>query len=323
MLIDNYQRAITCLRVSVTDRCNLHCTYCSPDKPNYVAVNKLLTVSEIKKIVDAAVQIGINSIRITGGEPLMRPDLDQIIGEISGIPGISDIGITTNGILLEKYAAKLAKAGLKRVNISLDTLDQDKFKTITKSGLFNKTWNGILAAEAAGLKPIKINSVIIRDLNDHELETLASLTITHPWHIRFIEYMSLGKYPNMNHQKDKHISLQEMIEKLSKLNIYAVDKIPGTCPVISYQIPGAKGTIGFIAPIGKKFCSDCNRLRLTSDGFLRTCLLHDREIYIRDSIDSRDAIIRNFELAARIKPEGHLLEYGISPKKRRMQQIGG
>jgi cyclic pyranopterin phosphate synthase len=328
VLIDSFNRKITCLRISVTDRCNLRCVYCSPEHPdNTVRKNPLLTIEEIKKIVEAATEVGINTVRITGGEPLLRSDLDQIIGVVSKIPGIQDVGITTNGVLLEKYATRLAQAGLKRVNISLDTLDPIKFKSITRIGNFNKTWNGIQAVEASGMKPIKINSVIMRGINDDELESLASLTIHNPWHIRFIEFMSLidqsGYDNSKSDQQTKYISMHEMIERLSGLKIKPAEKIPGTCPVITYRIPGAEGTIGFIAPIGKKFCENCNRLRLTADGFIRTCLLNDIEIYLRDSLDSKEKIIRQLEFAAKSKPEGHRLEHGQIPGKRNMQQIGG
>lgn len=326
-MIDSYNREITCLRISVTDHCNLRCVYCSPEKPEYVAGKSLLSPTEIRKIVEIAVEKGVDTIRITGGEPLMRTDLDQIIGEINEIQGVRDIGITTNGILLEKYAFRLAQVGLKRVNISLDTLDKEKFRKITRSGNFSKTWNGILAAEAVKLNPIKINSVIIRGVNDNELESLAALTIHKPWHIRFIEFMPLvgsSEAENLRgSHKSNYVSMNEMIDRLSSLNIIPAEKIPGTCPVVTYQIPGAKGTIGFIAPIGKKFCSECNRLRLTADGFIRTCLLDGKEIYIRDSLRSKEEIVSKIELALRIKPEGHHLEQGIFPGMRHMRQIGG
>jgi len=328
MLIDRYNREITYLRVSVTDRCNFRCVYCMPEdgilrKPH----SEVLSYEEITSVVSAAVSQGIKRVRLTGGEPLVRRDLAVLIRALAAIPGLDEISLTTNGFLLERFAAELAQAGLNRINVSLDTLDPEKFRTVTRGGSLEQVWRGIRAAEAAGLTPIKLNAVVIRGFNDSELLSLAELTRDHPWQVRFIELMPVGNqvdwgkpFPAVN---DRYVPVQEMRILLAPLGLQAVEKTNGNGPAKEFRIPGAPGTIGFISPIGEHFCEDCNRLRLTADGKLRPCLLVDTEISVRETLRRGGDILPALREAIDLKPEGHELEEQILPRLRKMVDIGG
>jgi len=288
--IDLCRRPINYLRISVTDRCNLRCVYCQPAEGiKLIRHDDVLTYEEILKIAVAAAGLGIAKIRLTGGEPLVRLNLTELIQELAGIKGIDDISLTTNGVLLKEMAKDLKQAGLKRVNISLDTLKEDRFKQITRMPEFKHVMEGIEAAKKAGLVPVKINVVAMKGVNDDEIPDFARLSLKKGWNIRFIELMpfSAGNPPEEHNisgagQPQQYISVADIkkeIEKLGKLG--PVTGITGSGPAKYFKLPKAKGTLGFISPVSDHFCFSCNRLRLTADGKLRPCLLSDREIDLR------------------------------------------
>ncbi len=327
-LTDRFGRPITYLRISVTDRCNLRCVYCLPQGGvQWQPRENLLTAEEIASIAETAAQGGVKRIRLTGGEPLVRPDILEIVERIASIPGIEEVSLTTNAMLLERLARPLANAGLKRVNISLDTLNAVKFKQITRGGNIDWLWHGILAAERAGLAPLKLNTVVVNGLNADELPTLARLTIEHPWHVRFIELMPVGNAQDWGEgfpaQPDRYISVQEMQSRLSTFELEPVTTPVGNGPARTFRIPNALGTVGFISPLGEHFCQNCNRLRLTADGYLRPCLLLDGEINVRDAVRAGKPLLPFLQQAVDVKPQGHELLLQHYPESRRMAQIGG
>ncbi|MBA4383144.1 MAG: GTP 3',8-cyclase MoaA [Anaerolinea sp.] len=328
MLIDAFARKITYLRISVTDRCNERCAYCLPiNGVTWLDEKDLITANEIVRLAEAAIGLGITKIRLTGGEPLVRPDILEIISKISIIPGLKDLSLTTNGMLLGKMAKSLVKAGLQRVNISLDTLDSEKYKKITRFGNFQQTWQGILEAEDVGLFPIKINTVVVGGFNDDEIIPIAKLSITHPWHIRFIELMPVANQEDwgagLPSVEERYFSSQKMHKILSSLNLEELDSSANSGPECTYQIPGGTGTVGFISPLGDHFCMKCNRLRLTADGCLKSCLLVDKEISIRDALRSGADLTSFLQNAVANKPIGHELVTHSCSDKRCMSQIGG
>ncbi len=329
-LRDTYNRNIDYLRISITDRCNLRCVYCRPMQGvTWRPRAEILSYEEIVRVVEAAAALGIRKVRLTGGEPLVRPHLTWLVSHIAPIAGIQEISLTTNAILLEKLAGPLADAGLTRVNISLDTLDADKFRRITRYGDIDRVWRGIEAAERAGLKPIKTNTVVIRGVNHDELLSLARLTVGHDWHVRFIELMPVGDPDHWGDDfpatRDRYFSVQEMFEQLAPLGLEAADQPMGNGPARTYRIPGAQGTVGFISPLGDHFCAHCNRLRLTADGKLRPCLLTENELDIRDILRQDGDLSSCILEAVRRKPSAHHLAIGETPpvQDRMMCQIGG
>jgi len=329
MLTDPFGRDITYLRISLTDHCNMCCVYCMPVKGiRWTPPAELLSDNQIVLIVEKAVSLGIRKIRLTGGEPLVRPGILGLVGRIAAISGIQDLSLTTNGLLLENMAALLAEAGLKRVNISLDTLDKDKFKRITRSRDFERVWRGILAAEHAGLAPLKLNAVIVRGLNSDELPALARLTIEHPWHVRFIEIMPIGNTQEWGQgfpaADTRYFSLQEMHSALESLNMQPVPAPTTNGTARTFRIPGALGSVGFISPLGEHFCENCNRLRLTADGRLRSCLVIPAEVSLREAVQRGEPLEKFFYQAVSNKPMQH--DLGTSKpagSQRGMSQIGG
>ncbi len=323
-LYDCWQRQINYLRISVTDRCNLSCSYCTTDLLPRLTHDDILRYEEIHKVVQAAASMGINKVRLTGGEPLMRLDLSELVKLISQIDGIDDISLTTNGILLSKYAAELKEAGLNRVNISLDTLKEERFKQITGQGKLEDVLSGIEAAHLAGLEPVKINMVVLRNVNDDEAIDLARMSISQGWHVRFIEFMPFGMPKADAFGTVSTQEIQEQIQSLGKLEPYTGKT--GNGPARYYRLPGAEGTIGFISAVTEHFCQSCNRLRLTSDGQLRPCLLDDDEVNLKEPLRneaSREELKLLIQQAVVLKRERHHLNEGLSPKKRPMRQIGG
>ena len=328
MLTDHFGRPITYLRISVTDRCNLRCVYCLPAEGiNWQPRENQLSIEEITRLTASMAKAGLRRVRLTGGEPLVRPDIVEIVKRIATIPGIEEVSLTTNAMLLERLAEPLAQAGLRRVNISLDTLDADKFRRITRGGTIDRLWRGIAAAEHAGLMPIKLNTVVVNGLNSDELPGLARLTIENPWHVRFIELMPVGNaqdwgagFPGAS---DRYLAVQEMHARLACYNLQPAEAPVGNGPARTFRIPGALGTVGFISPLGEHFCQTCNRLRLSADGFLRPCLLMDDEINVRDPLRAGEPLLPLFERAVAAKPEGHELFLQHYPETRRMAQIGG
>ena len=329
MLKDPFGRVINYLRISLTDRCNMRCVYCMPETGlSWAPSSELLSDDQIVHIVDKAVGLGIQKIRLTGGEPLVRPGILTLIRRIAAIQGIQDLSLTTNAYSLENMAASLVEAGLKRVNISLDTLDKDKFKRITRQGEFEHVWRGILAAERVGLSPIKLNAVIVRGLNSDELPALASLTIDHPWQVRFIEIMPIGNTQEWGYgfpaPDTRYFSVQEMRSSLEEFNMVPIPAATPSETARTFQIPGASGLVGFISPLGEHFCENCNRLRLTADGRLRSCLVIPTEVSLRDALQRGEALEKYFFQAISNKPMQHnLIVSAPAGSQRGMSQIGG
>jgi cyclic pyranopterin phosphate synthase len=282
---------------------------------------------EIAEVVRVAASQGINEVRLTGGEPLVRKDLPDLVRLIAAIPGIQDISLTTNGILLDKMAAPLAQAGLRRVNISLDTLDPGKYTRITRGGSLDRFWDGLHAAELAGFKPIKLNVVAMRGINEDELVDLARLSMDHRWQVRFIEIMPIRNQeswgPDLPSPESVYISTQEILKILEPLGLEPVGHAVGNGPAHEYRLHGGVGTVGFISPLGEKFCDRCNRLRLTADGFLRPCLLKEIEIPVLPALRAGEPILPLLQKAVALKPSSHELEEESYSTGRCMRQIGG
>lgn len=346
MLSDNFHRKIDYMRVSITDRCNLRCIYCMPPQGLAPIEHKeILSYEEIMRVLRSAVKFGVRKIRITGGEPLVRKNITHLIKLIKEIEGIEDLSMTTNGVLLENYAEELSAAGLNRINVSLDSLKPEKYAEITRGGELNVVLQGIEAAEIAGLKPVKINMVPIRGINDNEIIDFAKLTEKHDYQVRFIEFMPFGTEDLWT--PERFISADEMktiVEHSFKL---APVKMKKSGPARYFRFEGASGVIGFITPLSNHFCKECNRLRLTADGKLRPCLFSETEIDLKPALRggaSDSEIERLITLAVAVKPEGHtldpqsiFLQKGIFPNnkgceslnpsvypyKRPMSKIGG
>jgi cyclic pyranopterin phosphate synthase len=333
-LIDNLGREISYLRVSITDRCNYRCIYCKPEEQfEFIPHEEILRYEEIVEIIEEAVNLGVTKVRITGGEPLARKGVVDFIKKLRKIKKLEDISLTTNGFFLSEYAEKLKDAGLNRVNISLDSLQEEKYKRITRGGSLEKALKGIDSALKAGLLPIKINTVLIRGINDDEVEDFVRLTLGRPLNIRFIEFMLSGEELKDNY-RDKFISVLEIKESLAeKYSFRPIDTNSGNGPAKYYQIKGGQGTIGFITALSQHFCKTCNRIRLTSEGKLRPCLFSNMEVDIKQAIrnvKTDDKIIRgkiirnNIGEAISIKPEGHKLNEKFSNRDSfKMSKIGG
>ena len=322
-LSDSFQRPIDYLRISVTDRCNLRCVYCMPAEGiDLLAHEDVLSYEEIYRVATAAAELGIKKVRITGGEPLVRIGLSSLIGMLAQIDAIDDIALTTNGILLARYADELKAAGLRRVNISLDTLKPDKFRLITRGGDLDSVLEGIEAAGIAGLNPIKINVVVMAGSNDDELTDFACKTVDDGWHVRFIEHMPF----NSEMASSSFVSVNEVRERLASLGELEPCTFKGNGPAKYYRLPQAKGTIGFITPVSEHFCFHCNRLRLTADGRLRPCLLSEQEIDLRQPLRqgiSAEELKKLIKRAVDSKPRKHKLAEGLVPRNRPFSQVGG
>lgn len=323
---DAYGRPMTYLRISLTDRCNLRCVYCMPAQGmKFIPRPELLTDEEILRVIGAAAKIGFSKIRLTGGEPTIRPHVVDIVREIAGIPGIDDITMTTNGLLLERMAHDLKAAGLRRINISIDTLVPERYTRITRGGKIDKVFAGIAAAEDAGLTPIKLNAVVVRGQNDDEVADLAGLTIDQPVQMRYIEVMPLEGVGDVH--DESMVTTEETIEIIERTHGKLLQReAPLGDPARIYQIQGAVGTIGFISPVSQPFCSFCNRIRLTADGKLRLCLLRNDEVDVRDILrggGTEDDLIEQIRYGVWRKPWGHGLAEGDRNIGRGMSQIGG
>ncbi|GAB6137759.1 GTP 3',8-cyclase MoaA [Halanaerobaculum tunisiense] len=320
--IDDYGRLIDYLRISITDRCNLRCHYCMPPQGvEFVDHNQILSYEQILKIVNAGAELGIKKIRLTGGEPLVRKGVVDLVKMLNEISGIEEIALTTNGILLPKYGKDLAKAGLERVNISLDTLQADKFKEITCFNKYQQVLSGIKTALKVGLDPVKINVVVMKGINDDEVLDFVNLTRKYPVHVRFIEFMPSGDKKTEQEKRYLGIGkLKKLIKKEERLLPTQFDK--GNGPAYYYQVEESLGTIGFISPISNHFCSDCNRLRLTSTGQLRPCLCSEEEINLKGKVGSKQELQQQFIKAVKKKPEDHSLNNKNNFAKN-MSQIGG
>ena len=323
---DQYGRDLTDLRISLTDRCNLRCVYCMPaDGIDFRPSDELLQDDELRLLVRVAADLGVRKVRLTGGEPTVRPGLVDLVREIAATPGIEDVALTTNGLLLDRLAAPLAGAGLHRVNVSLDTLDPEKFARITRGGRVEQVTAGIAAAETAGLLPIKINAVIVRGFNDEDVVPLAALTLSRPWDVRFIEMMPFGSVGDF--AEAGVVKSEEAMAKIeATLGPLAPLDLSGGDPARTYRLPDAQGRLGFISPVSQPFCAKCGRLRLTADGKLRLCLLRDDEADLLTPLREGkpyEEIKALFYAAAFRRPFGHALAEAMYPQARVMIQIGG
>ncbi len=323
---DSFGRNIHYLRVSLTDRCNYRCVYCMPAHGVvFHPWEHHLTDAELLRVIRIAASIGFDRIRLTGGEPTVRPNLVSIVEGIAQIPGIQEIAMTTNAARLEKLAEPLARAGMKRVNISIDTLDAERFAKITRFGKLEAVWRGIMAAERAGLTPIKLNAVIVRGYNEDDLLDLARLTWDKPWNLRFIEVMPLGSIADF--QRDSVVTAEEMKLRIeTELGSLEPLEWDGHNPARPYRLKGGQGTLGFISSVSAPFCAGCDRMRLTSDGRLHLCLLRDDEVDLLTPIRSgaTDEQLREWmQRGVYNKPWGHGLAENIHPEQRIMSQIGG
>ncbi len=326
---DSFQRKIDYMRLSVTDRCNLRCAYCMPEGgvPK-LEHSDILSYEELVTLARVAVGMGMTKIRITGGEPLVRKDILELCDRIAKIPGIKSLSITTNGVLLSGFAEGLRQAGIKRINISLDTLKPERFRSIARMDYFAQVWEGIKAAQKADFSPIKLNAVVLRGINDDEIEDLGRLTLHYPYHVRFIEFMPMQPGDPSIHSS-KFVPASEILERLKRVAPLTVcTEAQANGPALHYRFENAPGKIGIISPVSEHFCPTCNRLRVTADGKLRTCLFSSEET------DLRQALRRGFpdELVAGIirraiagKPEKHNLENPVFRKciSRQMSSIGG
>ncbi len=279
-LQDGHNRRVSYVRISVTDRCNLRCSYCSTPvfSPNHRA--QILSYEEIVRLVEVLSTLGVDKVRLTGGEPLVRRHIDSLIARIKGLAGINDISLTTNGVLLEKLADPLWAAGLRRINISLDTLNRKRFKEITRRDYFDRVRAGIEVALAVGFAPVKVNVVVMRGVNDDELLDFAALTLKYPLHVRFIEYMPIGVSSTWT--GDKVVTGAQIIEQIS-VEMGELESVvtESSGPARLYRLPGAPGRIGVITAMSNHFCATCNRIRVTADGRLRPCLLSDNEFDLK------------------------------------------
>ena len=317
---DQFGRTINYMRISVTDKCNNRCKYCMPPEGvDDLGHNTILKYEEIERIVRAAASLGITKYRLTGGEPLVRKGIVSLVEKMAKIPGVEEIGMTTNGILLSKYAQDLKDAGLKRVNISLDSLRHSRYKEITRGGNLDEVIAGINAAEKAGLTPIKLNVVAMKGFNDDEMMDFVQLTFQHDYEIRFIELMPIGTA--LNDGDHGFISCEEMKDRLP--GIKTVEEVNGVAELYKYR--HAMGKIGFISPISSCFCDGCNKLRLTSDGKIKTCLHSEQEIDLREALDQNtdEALVEIIKKAINSKEERHHLGEGNAPIARDMNRIGG
>jgi len=318
-LVDNWGRKINYLRISVTDRCNLRCKYCMPEEGIETKSHEdILSYEQIIKIVKIGKELGIKNVRITGGEPLVRLNLVELIGSLNKL-NLNDISLTTNGVLLAEKAKKLKKAGIDRVNISLDSLKKDKYKEITRRDQYDKVIAGIEAALKYELNPVKLNMVVMKGINDDELIEFAKLSIDKPLHVRFIEYMPLGNDIN----GAEYYEMKKVKKKIENKFELIKAETEGNGPARYCKISGSKGSIGFISPMSEHFCAECNRFRLTADGKFRPCLARDLEVEIPKDFN-RESIIKAYQEALSIKPISHDLNFADNDDRdRTMSQIGG
>jgi len=326
---DRFGREIDYLRISLIDHCNLRCVYCMPlTGLSFAPAEELLSASEIELVGQAAIAAGFHRVRLTGGEPTLRFDLVEIVERLAAVPGMGDIAMTTNGILLPKLAGDLKRAGLKRVNIHLDTLNPERIRQIMRWGDLARIWQGIEAAEAAGLTPIKLNTVVARGYNEADVVDLAALTVTREWHVRFIELMPLGIDEAATTARERYVSNVDTRQRIER-GLGTLIPLASQHPADeskNFRLAEARGTIGFISPVSEPYCGSCNRMRLTADGKFHLCLLNDDELDVKHAIRSGgglDAVREILLRAVGAKPTGHSLPRGRSTENRDMYQLGG
>jgi cyclic pyranopterin phosphate synthase len=326
MALDRFGRSISYLRISLTDHCNLRCVYCMPEDMTFRPNAALMQDDEVLLFVQLFTRLGFQKFRLTGGEPTVRAHIVDLVRGITQTPGVRSLSMTTNGILLSRLARPLAEAGLQRVNVSLDTLDPEKFRRLTRWGKMEDVWEGIQAAEEAGLSPVKINAVVVQGYNTGDVVDLARLTLEHPWQVRFIEMMPFAGATDLQiNQVVTAEETQARIEAaLGPLELVNNGKLDGEARL--FHLPGALGDIGFISSVTQPFCASCNRARLTADGRLRLCLLREGEVDLLTPLragasleDLRGLILEGIWN----KPWGHGLDEGVIPLNRVMSEIGG
>jgi cyclic pyranopterin phosphate synthase len=326
-LIDGFDRSISYLRISVTDKCNLRCVYCMPEGGlPWLQRDEILSFEEIAEIVRAAAFVGVRTIRLTGGEPLLRRNLDRLVAAIAETPGIEDVALSTNGMLLREQLDGLVAAGLRRINLSLDTLRSDRFEAIARRPGLDRVLAAIDAAVEAGLAPVKLNCVVMRGRNDDELADFAELTRTRPIYVRFIEVMPV--VDNVDLQRDAYVSSDEILERIAAFErLEPVTGPGGNGPARYFAFRGAAGAVGVISPLSHDYCERCNRVRLTADGRLRLCLFGDHAVDLRGPLRGGASTMELAALlrsAMLIKPERHHLRLGESASRMRaFSEIGG
>jgi cyclic pyranopterin phosphate synthase len=323
-LTDQFGRRIEYLRISVTDRCNFRCVYCMPvDGLPWLPKAEILTYEEITEIVRQLAPLGLRRLRITGGEPTIRPDLITLVRMLRSVQGIEDISLSTNGVKLPDLAKPLREAGLDRVNMSADSLRPERISAIARRNLGFEPRIAARAAQEAGLDPIKLNMVVLRGVNDDEVEDFARLTLENPWHVRFIELMPVGDMRELTW--DHVVPSEEVLDRVGALGALTPDGGParGNGPAKYFRLHNAAGTIGIITPMTHTYCGSCNRVRLTADGRLRTCLYGDHEVNLRDPLRGGEALEPLFRQALADKPkEHHLLQMQVGGL-RALSQVGG
>jgi cyclic pyranopterin phosphate synthase len=326
---DRFGREIDYLRLSVIDHCNLRCVYCMPLRGlTFVPSPELLTAAEIESVVRAAVGVGFRKFRLTGGEPTLRPDIVDVTRRIASVAGVHDLAMTTNGILLPRLAGPLRDAGLKRLNIHVDTLHPERLKKLMRFASLEEVEAGIAAAEEAGLLPIKINCVVTRDYNDGDVVDLARRALDGDWHVRFIELMPLGG------GETAHVALSQFVPSAEtrrriEAELGPLEPVPGQHPsdeARNFRFAHGGGIVGFISPVSEPYCGACNRMRLTADGKFHLCLLNDDELDVKQALRSgagEQEVASILLRAVGLKPTGHRLDEGVSTRARSMFQIGG
>ena len=330
---DGFGRVIDYLRISLTDRCTLRCLYCMPTEGlTFIEDDRLLTAEEIETVVKAAATLGFRKIRLTGGEPMLRRDILDIVSRINAVPGIDEIAMTTNGARLAEMAEKLKAAGLTRVNVHVDSLDPVRMPKLMRWGEPASILAGIHAAESAGLTPIKINVVVARGFNEVDVVDLARLSQDHAWDVRFIELMPLGAGKEANFSIDRFVSNESVRQRIEEA-CGPLISVPNSNPsneARNFRLNDAPGRIGFISPVSDPYCGTCNRMRLTADGKFHLCLLQDDEIDVRAALRTENqpedrliAVAALLKRAVAAKPTGHALQDGVHTMDRRMHSIGG
>lgn len=323
-LFDACGRLVKSLRISVTDRCNLRCTYCLPRAVRFGSTAELLSFDDIVRVVRAACRLGIAHVRLTGGEPLVRPDIPELVARLKRETGVREVALTTNGVLLERHVDALAKAGLDRLTVSVDSLRPERFRAITCLGSLHDVWRGIRQAAEAGLRPLKINVLVLRGMNDDEIDAWVDLTREHDLVVRLLELMPVGEGASAE-LAQRYVDLTAVRRRLAtEFTMVPVEGLPGNGPARYWRVPGAVGVVGFITPISDGYCGSCSRFRLTATGDLRPCLAHELSVPLRAAIRAGDdaRIEAGFASAAAMKPVGHAWSDGTVTQIR-MSRIGG
>jgi len=324
---DSFGRRIEYLRVSVTDKCNLRCVYCMPEQGlPWLKREQLLSYEEIAEVVRVMAGMGLRRVRLTGGEPLVRRDLPELVRMIRGIPGIDDLALSTNAVLLADLADELKAAGVDRLNVSLDSLRPERVDAIARRpGSHGRIFEGLAAAERVGFAPLKLNVVVMKGRNDDELEDFARATVERPWHVRFIEVMPVGE--NLDVSADEYVPAPAMLARLGRIGeLRPVAGPRGNGPARYFAFPGARGTVGVITPMSHNYCDTCNRMRLTADGALRPCLFGSLQTDLRGPLRSGQPLQPLIEETLRIKPERHWLVRGSAAGSGgllALSQVGG